>query len=110
MLNFFQIKYFDVDTHDHLILEVYTSLANVRGTEKNYTEVPSPTHSKIIYVPVELKRQTPNFWIHALLCFGVWICAILAFFESMFLGAIIAFVVGWALMALAGCCSDLQTN
>ena len=31
MLNFFQIKYFDVDTHDHLILEVYTSLVNVRG-------------------------------------------------------------------------------
>ena len=32
MLNFFQIKYFDVDTHEHLILEVYTSLVNVRGT------------------------------------------------------------------------------
>ena len=32
MLNFFQIKYFDVDTHGHLILEVYTSLVNVRGS------------------------------------------------------------------------------
>ena len=32
MLNFFQMKYFDVDTHEHLILEVYTSLVNVRGT------------------------------------------------------------------------------
>ena len=31
MLNFFQMKYFDVDTHEHLILEVYTSLVNVRG-------------------------------------------------------------------------------
>ena len=33
MLNFFQMKYFDVDTHEHLILEVYTSLVNVRGFE-----------------------------------------------------------------------------
>ena len=31
MLNFFQIKYFDVTKHDHLILEVYTSLVNVKG-------------------------------------------------------------------------------
>jgi len=55
-----------------------------------------------------LSRQTINFWIHAALCFGVWTCAILAAFESMFFGAIIAFGVGWALMALAGCCSDTR--
>ena len=34
MLDFFQIKYFDVVTHDHLILELYTSLVNVRVPEQ----------------------------------------------------------------------------
>ena len=38
MLNFFQINYFNVDTHEHLILEVYTSLVNVRDLSKIFLQ------------------------------------------------------------------------